>query len=151
MRADRLQRPLAGLVLLPLLLGGCVLGPGTLDGATPVNMHVWTTPTTVEIDAPGWTVDVSAVYLCATAPPRLPDASTDRIAWTPGGDCHDFGTHPSRDGLTVSLPLADLAGTAWPAFEASDEWYVLLLDLDGDLVSSAVRSQFHAPRDIVAS
>jgi hypothetical protein len=126
------------------LVAGCV-APGTLDGVMPVNLHVWTTPTTVEVDAPGWLADLSTVYLCPTDPPRIPDAAADRVDWTPGGGCHDYGTHPSRDGLTVSLPLVAIEGEERAAFEAAEDWYLLLLDFDGDRVSMAVRSRFHAP------
>jgi hypothetical protein len=130
---------------LASLVTGCAGGTSTLDGALPVALRVSTTPTTVEVDAPGWLADVSEVYVCADAPPPLPDANADRKGWTPGGACHDFGRHSSRDGLMVSLPVAELSGPQWPAFEAATDWYLLVLDLDGDVVASAVRSRFHAP------
>lgn len=136
---------LAHLTALAALVTGCAGGTSTLDGALPVVLRVSTTPTTVDVDAPGWLADVSEVYLCPDPPPPLPDANADRKGWTPGGDCHDFGRHPSRDGLMVSLPVADLSGVQWPAFQAATDWYLLVLDLDGDVVASAVRSRFHAP------
>ena len=133
------------MICLAALAAGCAGGTHTLDGALPVVMRVSTTPTSVEVDAPGWLADVSAVYLCADPPPPLADANADRKGWTPGGDCHDFGRHPSRDGLTVSLPVADLSGPERPAFAAAAGWYLLVLDLDGELVTAAARSRFHAP------
>jgi hypothetical protein len=128
-----------------MVVTGCSEGLGRMDDALPVALRITTTPTTVEIDAPGWLADVSEIYVCAKPPPTLPDSTTDRRGWRPGGDCHDFGRHPSGDGLAVSLQVADMAGPKWSTFEAASDWYVLVLDLDGDLVTSAVRSQFHAP------
>jgi hypothetical protein len=143
MRAEIVRLTL--LAGLAALVAGCAGGTSTLDGALPVALRVSTTPTTVDVDAPGWIADVSQVYICPDPPPPLPDANADRQGWTPGGDCHDFGRHPSRDGLVVSLPVADLSGPQWPAFQAATDWYLLVLDLDGDLVASAVRTRFHAP------
>ncbi len=148
MRAELGAVVIAG-AALALLLSGCLAVPGAIDGPIAVDLHVSTTPTTVEVDAPGWFAETTAIYLCSASPPVLPEAAADRVGWTPGGACHDYGTRPSRDGLKVSLPLTDLAGETWAPFAAADEWYLLLLDLDGDRVSSAVRSRFGAP-DIVA-
>ena len=145
MRVERRLVAAALLIVSVAVLGGCVVVPGSLDGPIAVRLHIRTTPTTVEVDAPGWFADTSAVYLCATAPPVLPEAAADRVGWTPGGDCHDYGRHSSRDGLTISLPLSAIDRETWPAFESAEDWYLLLLDLDGDRVSSAVRSRIHAP------
>jgi hypothetical protein len=142
MAADR-RRTLAFGLTGALLVGGC--GPASLDIGTPVNLHVWTTPTTVELDAPGWFADVSAVYLCPEEPPRLPDAAADRVGWTPGVGCEFMGSYPSRQGLTLSMPLDDIDVARRPAFDAARDWYIVLLDLDGDRVGAAIRSQFHAP------
>jgi hypothetical protein len=131
-----------------LVLVGCASGTSTLDGVLPVVLRVSTTTTSVEIDAPGWIADVSAVYLCATAPPPLPDGTRERLGWAPGGECHDYGRYTSRDGLTISLPLAELSGPNRTAFERAQDWYLLVLDLDGELVSSAVRSRFRAPHAV---
>jgi hypothetical protein len=141
------RRLIAGAVGVGLaaLLAGCLAVPGAIDGPIAVDMHVSTTPTSVDVDAPGWFADVSAVYLCPSLPPPLPEAAADRIGWTPGGACHDYGDHPSKDGLTLSLPLADLDDPERTAFEASTEWYLLLLDMDGQRVSSAVRTAFGPP------
>lgn len=155
MQADRrLGRAPAVVAVIASVVAvtGCVVEAGSLDGpGGPVNMHVWTTPTTVEVDAPGWLADTSAVYLCASAPPVLPEDAADRVGWTPGGDCHDLGRHASRNGLRISLPLTALRGAPWPAFESAEDWYLLLLELDGDRVSTAVRSRFHAPSEVAAS
>lgn len=140
-----------GLAVALLVLSGCAGGTSTLDGALPVPLRISTTPTTVDIDAPTWSAAESAIYLCPAAPPPLPDSTADRRGWAPGGDCHDFGRHPTRDGLAVSLPVADLAGPDGAAFASAADWYVMVLALDGDLVTSAMRSRFHAPTPGAAS
>ena len=72
------RRLIAGLVVATVVAGGCV-GGSSLDFGTPVNLHVSTTPTTVELDAPGWFADISAVYLCPDEPARLPDDAAKRV------------------------------------------------------------------------
>jgi len=151
LEAVAFARRAIGLASAAIVLAGCVAETTPLDHALPVVLRVTTSATSVDVDAPGWLADVSAVYLCPSAPPALPDASSARLGWTPGGDCHDFGRHPSPDGLTLSLPVADLAEGSWPTFEAAQDWYLLVLDLDGELVSNAVRSRFHAPKAAAAS
>jgi hypothetical protein len=144
-------RRAVALAVSAAVVAGCAGGTSTLDGAIPIPLRVSTTATTVDVDAPGWLADVSAVYVCSSAPPPLPDSSTDRMGWTPGRDCHDYGRHPSADGLRLSLPVADLRGEGWPAFRSAGEWYLLVLDLDGDLVSTAIRTRFHAPGVVTPS
>jgi hypothetical protein len=136
---------LATLVILAVTTVGCVVGPYTLDGPLAVNLSVSTTPTSVEVDGPGWFAPTSAVYLCPTEPPALPDPGPERIGWTPGSSCHDFGTWPSRDGLKASLPLADLAPSDRPALAAAEEWVLLVLDVDGERVVTATRLRFPRP------
>ena len=130
---------------MAVVVAGCAAGTSTLDGALPVPLRISTTSTTVDLDSPTWSAPVSAIYLCPAAPPPLPDSTADRQGWAPGGECHDFGRHPSREGLTVSLPVADLAGPDDASFAAAADWYVMVLALDGELVTSAMRSRFHAP------
>ena len=153
MAADRARRSrlVAACFAAALVVGGCAGGTSHLDGALPVPLRISTTSTTVDVDAPTWTAPVSAIYVCPAAPPPLPDSTADRQDWSPGGDCHDYGRHPTRDGLTVSLPIADLAGADGGAFTTATDWYVMVLALDGDLVTSAIRSQFHAPERDAAS
>jgi hypothetical protein len=141
---------LLALLVSPLIVSGCLAVPGAIDAPIGVVLRVSTTPTSVEVEAPGWFTDLSALYLCPRLPPPLPEAAADRVGWTPGGDCHDFGTRPTRDGLVASLPLADLAGPGAAAFASSPEWAILLLELDGDRVSAAVRSLFRAPEGFAA-
>jgi len=138
------RRLLVGLIATALIAGGCANAP-SLDFGTPVNVHVSTTPTSVELDAPGLVADISAVYLCPSEPARLPDNAAERVGWTPGPDCEFMGSYPSRDGLTLSMPLTGLKPDRRPKFDAAADWYVVLLDLDGDRVGSAINSRFHGP------
>src|SRR4029453_1692297 len=98
------RRKLVGLIAATLVVGGCI-GDSSLDFGTPINLHVWSTPTTVEVDAPGWLTAVSSVYLCYEKPPRLPSDTASRDGWTPGGACQDVGTFESRGGLKASIPV----------------------------------------------
>lgn len=138
------RRVLGALALTVVVAGGC-FGSSSLDTGTPVILHVWTTPTSVEVDAPGWITDASRIYLCAAEPPRPPDDAIGRKGWVPGGPCQDFGTYPGPDGLRVSLPLGGLDADQQPVFDAAADWYLLILELDGDRVASSIRSRFHAP------
>ena len=130
--------------LTALVATGCI-GESSLEFGTPVNLHVWSTPTTVEIDAPGWMTMVSSVYLCFEPPPRLPADAAQRENWDPGDACQDFGSHESRDGFKGSIPLTMLDADRRPAFEAAADWYVLLVALNGASATSATSSRFHAP------
>ncbi|HEX7345623.1 MAG TPA: hypothetical protein VF253_02445 [Candidatus Limnocylindrales bacterium] len=138
------RRLVVGLALTALIAGGCI-GESSLEFGTPVNLHVWTTPTTVEVDAPGWLTTVSSIYLCFAAPPRLPSDGAERENWDPGGSCQDFGTYESPDGFRGSIPLTMLDPGKRPAFEAAADWYVLLVALDGGRATSTISSRFHAP------
>lgn len=146
MQSERVRLPALFLASL-VVVAGCAV-PGSLDRVLPMPLRIKTTPTSVEVQAAGL-ANTSAVYLCATAPPYLPNEPADRVNWKPGGDCHDYGTHDTRDGLDISLPLADLAASPdAEAFRAVPDWYLLLIELDGDRATSSVRSQFHAPDDL---
>jgi hypothetical protein len=146
MRAERV-RVLALTLASLVVVAGCAV-PGSLDRVLPLPLRIKTTPTSVEVQAAGL-ADTSAVYVCATAPPYLPDDPAARVDWKPDGDCHDYGTHDTRDGLEISLPLADLAASPdAEAFRAVPDWYLLLIEFDGDRATSSVRSQFHAPSDL---
>ena len=136
-------RILGSIVLAAFLVAGCAQLP-PLDMGTPVQLRVWTTPTTVEVDAPTWVTDASRIYLCATEPPRVPDGATDG-GWAPGGACQDVGTYPGPDGLRVSLPIGALDADQRPAFDDASDWYLLILELDGRRITNSVRTAFHAP------
>ena len=142
MRSERRIR--GSIVLAAFLVAGCGQLP-PLDMGTPVQMRVWTTPTTVEVDAPTWVTDASRIYLCATEPPRVPDGARDREGWSPGGSCQDLGTYAGPDGLRVSLPIGALDENRRPAFDQASDWYLLILELDGGRITNSVRTRFHAP------
>jgi hypothetical protein len=139
------RRVLSALALTVVVAGGC-LGESTLDLGTPVNLHVWTSETTVEVDAPGWLTAASSIYLCFAAPPRLPSDAVQRQEWDPGETCQDFGTIDSQEGLRASIPISMLDPDRRSAFEAAPDWYVLLVARDGGRATSAMTSRFHAPR-----
>jgi hypothetical protein len=152
-RLDRLRAlALATLaVVAALASGGCVLGPSSLDGPLAVNLHVATTPTTIEIEAPTWYADTTEIFLCPSDPPPLPEPGPERQDWTPGSGCHDFGTHPSPDGLAVSLAIADIPPSDRSGFAGADDWYLLLLDVDPTgRVTSAARTRFGRPDGFAA-
>jgi hypothetical protein len=142
---DERRRALIAALGVAFLAGGCI-GESSLDFGTPVNLHVWTTPTTVEVDAPGWLTAVSSIYLCFERPPRLPSEAAQREDWTPGQACQDVGTYESPDGLKASIPLTMLDPERRAGFDAAGDWYVLLVALDGGRATSAISSRFHAPR-----
>jgi len=140
----------AWLVLFTALTGvACTIPPGSLDGPIAVILHITTTPTTVDVDAETWYSESTAIYLCPSEPPPLPDPGPALIGWTPGAPCHDYGDRPSPNGLKVALPIADLDGPERVLFDSAEEWYLLLLDLDGDRVSSAIKSAFRPPESAV--
>lgn len=131
------------------VVAGCVYVPGSLDGPIAVDLHVRTTPTAVEVEAPGWYADRSDVHLCPVEPPPLPEPGPALIGWQPGPPCHGYGTWTSPDGLVASLPYDALAAGERETFAAAESWYVLLLDVDADgRVSTAVRSRFAVPEAV---
>lgn len=127
-----------------------MLQGAALDGPIVVDLRVVATSSTVEVDADGWFAPTTAVYLCHADPPLLPEPGAARVGWDPGVACHGYGTYSSRQGLTVDLPIDALAGDGWPDFAAAEDWYLLLVEVDGDRAVSAIRSRFGAPRDVVA-
>ncbi len=132
-------------------VGACTYVPGTLDGPIAVDLHVWTTATAVEVNAPGWFADTTELYLCPVEPPPLPDPGPALVGWQPGPPCHDYGEWASPDGLVASLPYDTMTVDERDDFAAAESWYLLLLDVSADgRVSSAVRSRFAVP-DAVAS
>lgn len=140
------RRVLGALALTAFVAGGCI-GESSLEFGTPVNLHVWTTPTTVEVDAPGWLTTVSSVYLCFERPPRLPSDAAQRENWSPGDGCQDLGTYESPDGFKASIPLTMLDPARRSDFAAARDWYLLLVALDGARATSTISSRFHAPSD----
>jgi hypothetical protein len=135
----------AAVILLAVTVAACTLPDGALDAPFPVVLHITTTPTEVMVDAPGWLADRSAVFLCPSEPPPLPEPGPEREGWLPGPPCRDYGRFDSPDGLTVNLPLDELLGEERATFAAAPDWYVYLLDLDGAHVTTAIKTSFPPP------
>lgn len=127
------------------LVAGCRLPENALDGPLAVPLRITTTPDAVEVDAPTWYATDTVVYLCPTEPPSLPEPGPERVGWTPGSSCHDFGHHDATDGLETTLRLDALNQPERPAFEAAKNWFLLLLEVEGDRVTAAIHSSFTAP------
>ena len=139
-------------IVAALGLAGCSLEGPILDGPIAVNLHVHSTDTTIEVDAPGWFAERSRVYVCHADPPLLPDPGPERIGWEPGDACHAYGVIEGDGGLVASLPIEDLLGEQRADFAAAEAWYLLMLEVDPeDRVLGAVRSRFDVPDAIRAS
>jgi hypothetical protein len=141
----RLARAALVLGLAGAVVAGCRLPSEALDGPLAVPLRIDATPEAIDIDAPGWFAAETAVYLCHSEPPGLPEPGPDRDGWTPGPACHDFGRVAAADGLHVALRLAELTEAERSAFAAVADWFVLLVKLDGDRATAAIRSSFNAP------
>lgn len=135
----------AGLLLLAAVVGGCRLPSSALDGPLAVPLRIEATADAVQVDAPGWFAPESAIYLCSTEPPELPEPGPDRDGWTPGASCHDYGTVAAPDGLKVTLPVDALTDAEQPAFEAAADWYLLIVKVEGVRATAAIHSSFSAP------
>jgi hypothetical protein len=147
--ANRFARP-AAVLLLAIAVAGCTLPDGALDAPFPVVLRISTTPTEVVVDAPNWLADRSAVFLCPTEPPPLPEPGPERDGWLPGPPCHDYGRFDTADGLATTLALDGLSGDERATFAAAPDWYVYLIDLDGEHASSATKTRFPPPGGFVA-
>ena len=150
MRSPMARRPprtasLTAIALVAALVGECRLPSSALDGPLAVPLRIEATATEVHVDAPTWFAAVTAIYLCPTEPPELPEPGPDREGWTPGTSCHDYGKVAAPDGLIVSLPVDALTEAERPAFNAAGNWYLLLVKVDGVRATAAIRSSFPAP------
>jgi hypothetical protein len=135
----------ASIALAAILVTGCRLPSGALDGPLAVPLRIVATPDAIDVDAPAWFAPESIVYLCSTEPPDLPEPGPDREGWTPGPLCHDYGRVAAPDGLTASLPVAALTDAERPAFEAAPDWHLLIVKVDGTRAVASIRSTFPAP------
>ena len=144
-RAGRCMTWLARSMLLAAIVAGCRLPSDALDGPLAVPLRITVTLAAVEVDAPGWFAADTAVYLCPTEPPALPEPGPDREGWTPGSGCHDYGRFAAPDGLRATLPLDALPEADRPAFDAADNWYLLIVKVEGARATAAIHSNFSAP------
>jgi len=133
------------MVLLVALVGGCRLPENALDGPLAVPLRITATPDSIEVDAPAWYAPQTVVYLCSAEPPSLPEPGPNRVGWTPGASCHDYGRFAAPDGLSVSLPLAALSEAEQPAFDAAVDWYLLLVKVEGERIVAAIRTRLSPP------
>lgn len=136
---------LAGFWLLVAVVGGCRLPSSALDGPLAVPLRIEATADAVQVDAPSWFAPETAIYLCSTEPPQLPEPGPDRDGWTPGAACHDYGKVAAPDGLKATLAVDALTDVERPAFEAAADWYLLIVKVEGARATAAIRSSFSAP------
>lgn len=136
---------LAAFMALAVLLAGCRLPENALDGPLAVPLRIHATAEAIEVDAPSWYATETALYVCSAEPPALPEPGPGRVGWTPGATCHDFGQVAAEDGLHALLPLDALTDAERVAFSAVDDWYLLVVKVEGDRVTAAIRSSFSAP------
>jgi hypothetical protein len=125
--------------------GGCRLPENALDGPLAVPLRISATAEAIEVDAPTWYAARTALFLCTSEPPSLPEPGPDRVGWTPNGSCHDFGRVAADGGLHVTQPLDVLTETDRRALEGADEWYLLLVKIEGDRATAATHSRFASP------
>lgn len=127
------------------MIAGCRIPENALDGPLAVPLRITTTAETIEVDAPAWYATETALYLCPAEPPSLPEPGPERVGWTPGAACHDFGRVPAKDGLRAVLAIDELSEAEQRAFATVDDWYLLVVKLDGDRASAAIASSFTSP------
>lgn len=128
-----------------LTAGGCRIPENALDGPLAIPLRITATPEVIEVDAPTWYTAKTAIYLCSSAPPPLPEPGPERIGWTPGGACHDFGQVGSPGGLRTTLPLNALTNEDLAPFIDAEDWFLLLVKIEGDRAAAAIHSSFPAP------
>ena len=102
-RSRRRALTLARFSLLAALVGGCRLPSSALDGPLAVPLRIDATADAVQVDAPSWFAPETVIYLCSTEPPELPEPGPDRVGWTPGASCHDYGKVAAPNGLNSSV------------------------------------------------
>jgi hypothetical protein len=143
-RPRTLRLVLAG-GLVALVLAGCRIPENALDGPLAVPLRITTNEDTIDVDAPTWYADSTAIFVCPTEPPALPEPGPQRDGWTPGGGCHDFGRVRSPDGLATTLALETLSDEALRPFLTAGDWFLLLVAVEGDRATAAIHSSFPSP------
>jgi hypothetical protein len=142
------RRHLAQLALCAVVVaaaGGCRLPDNALDAPLAVPLRVSATAEAIEVDAPNWYAATTSLYLCPMEPPSLPEPGPDRVDWSPGGSCHDFGHVAANDGLRATLSLDLLTEAERLALEAVNDWYLLVVKIEGDRATAAIRTSFASP------
>jgi hypothetical protein len=128
-----------------MAIGGCRLPENALDGPLAVPLRITATAETIDIDAPTWYADSTAIFVCPTEPPALPEPGPQRDGWTPGGECHDFGRVRSPDGLATMLELDALSDEELARFLDANDWFLLLVAVEVDRANAAIHSSFPNP------
>ena len=132
-------------VFAALVVAGCRLPENALDGPLAVPLRITATTESIVVDAPTWYAAETAIFVCSTEPPALPAPGPQRDGWTPGEACHDFGRVRSPDGLAATLALDRLTDEGLASFASADDWYLLLVAVDGDRANAAIHSSFPRP------
>jgi hypothetical protein len=128
-----------------LLVGGCRLPENALDGPLAVPLRITASAESIDVDAPTWYADETAIFVCPTEPPALPAPGPERNGWAPGGECHDFGRVRSPDGLATTLRLDTLTSEELAPFLDARDWFLLLVAVEGDRANAAIHSSFPGP------
>lgn len=128
-----------------LAVGGCRIPENALDGPLAIPLRITATPATIEVDAPTWYSDRTAIYLCSSEPPALPEPGPQRVGWTPGAACQDFGEVGSPDGLRTTLPLEQLTSEDLEPFIDAKDWFLLLVKIEGSRAAAAIHTSFPGP------
>ncbi len=136
---------LLGLGVAIVMVGGCRIPENALDGPLAIPLRITATTEAIDVDAPTWYSDRTAIYLCSSEPPPLPEPGPRRVGWTPGTECHDFGEVGSPDGLRTTLPLDQLTNEDLAPFINAKDWFLLLVRMEGDRAAAAIHSSFPGP------
>ena len=145
MKPARMPWVLLALVVVAFVAGGCRLPDNALDGPLALPLRIAAEPDSIEVDAPTWYAADTAIYLCPTEPPPLPEPGPDREGWTPGGQCHRFENQAAPDGLHIVLGLGELSTAERATLQDAKDWYLLLVEVEGGRAIAAIHSSFPAP------
>ena len=138
-------RLVAAITVAVLAVVGCRLPENALDGPLAVPLRITATAEAIDVDAPTWYADETAIFVCPTEPPALPAPGPERDGWTPGVGCHDFGRVRSPDGLATTLELDTLTDEELAPFRGARDWFLVLVAVEGDRANAAIHSSFPGP------
>jgi hypothetical protein len=138
-------RAVVALSIAMIVVAACRLPDNALDGPLAVPLRIDATAQAIEVDAPTWYADETAIYLCSAEPSPLPEPGPERVGWTPGLACHDFGRVASPNGLETTLMLSSLSNEELAPFADARDWFILLVEVEGDRAITAIHSSFPGP------
>lgn len=121
---------IAGLLAAAILVSaGCEAQLQAVSEPGDTQVIVGSRPDGLTVEAPTWNPATTIVYLCPVAPAKtasgLADAGTIELDAT----CQSYGTKDTSHGLTASLGFGRLDAARRAAFEASPQWYLVLVGL----------------------